>query len=252
VYVQFKDEAENVSSQYSATIVLDTTKPTFSWSSPSASIVKNGTDVTYTLTLTETNPADVIITTDDFTVAGSATLKSVSAKDVSNKYTVIVTAGATNGTVTLTPKAGIVDDSAGNTNAASPTSASFTVDNTAPTISSVGKSTTSPTNGSVIVTITATDSGGAGLAAEAYSFDNGANRQLASTKTFIENTSGTIKVRDTVGNESSTGYNISNIDTVAPYATKVTYTPNTATSGDVTITLTISEPIQTLSGWTLS
>jgi hypothetical protein len=252
VYVQFQDTAGNISSQYSGTIVLDTIAPTFSWSSPSVNVVKSGTDVTYTLTLTETNPDDVIITTGDIIVAGSATIKSVSTKDASNKYTVIVTAGSTNGAVTLTPKAGIVNDSAGNTNAASPISDSFTVDNTAPTISSIVKSTTAATNGSVTITIIATDSGGAGLHATAYSFDNGSTWQSANNKTFTANTGGTIKVRDAVGNISNTGFNIDNIDITAPYATNVTYTPSIATSGTVTVTLTISEAIQALSGWTLS
>jgi hypothetical protein len=89
------------------------------------------------------------------------------------------------------------------------------IDKTAPTISSIGQSPTAPTNGNVTLTVTATDEG-AGLATEAYSFDNGSTWQAANNKSFTGNTSGTIKVRDTVGNVSSTGFSIGNIDTTKP------------------------------------
>jgi hypothetical protein len=103
------------------------------------------------------------------------------------------------------------------------------------------------TSGSVTLTITATDTG-AGLHVTAYSFNNGSTRQTANNKSFAANTSGTIKVRDAVGNISSTGYNISNIDTTAPYATNVTYSPTTATSGNVTVTITANKTIQKPTG----
>jgi hypothetical protein len=89
------------------------------------------------------------------------------------------------------------------------------IDKTAPTISDVVQNPTSPTSGSITLTVTATDTG-AGLHATAYSFDNGSTWQSANNKSFTGNTSGTIKVKDAVGNVSSTGYNISNIDTTKP------------------------------------
>jgi hypothetical protein len=97
--------------------------------------------VTYILTLTEANQDNVAITISGFTVSGSAIVKSVSAKNGSNQYTVIVTAGSTDGAVTLTPKAGIVSDLVGNLNAASPTSPSFTIDNILPVITLNGSGT---------------------------------------------------------------------------------------------------------------
>jgi hypothetical protein len=51
---------------------IDKTAPTLSWSAPSTTITKSGTDVTYTLTLTESNQSDTAITTDDFSVGGTA------------------------------------------------------------------------------------------------------------------------------------------------------------------------------------
>jgi hypothetical protein len=53
----------------------------------------------------------------------------------------------------------------------------------------------------------------------AYSFDNGNTRQSSDNKTFTGNTTITIKVRDAVGNETTTGYAINNIDTTAPTIT---------------------------------
>jgi hypothetical protein len=122
-----------------------------------------------------------------------------------NKYTRTYTANGSE-TVNFT-------DTAGNTGSVNVNVPN--IDKTAPTISNIGKNITSSTSGSVTLTVTATDTG-AGLAAEAYSFDNGSTRQTANNKSFTGNTSETIKVRDAVGNVSSTGYNISNIDTIKP------------------------------------
>ena len=74
------------------------------------------------------------------------------------------------------------------------------IDKTAPTISKVAISTTNWTNGSVKVTVTASDSA-SGLAAKAYSFDNGSTWQTNNYKSFSSNTSTiNIKVRDALGN----------------------------------------------------
>jgi hypothetical protein len=110
---------------------------------------------------------------------------------------------------------------------------------------------TTPTNQNITLTISGSDDGVGISALSGYSFDNGATRGK-NTTTFSSNTTGTIKVRDAVGNISSTGFSISNIDTTPPYATNITYTPNTATNGSINITLTISELVQDIVGWTMS
>jgi hypothetical protein len=61
----------------------------------------------------------------------------------------------------------------------------------------------------------ATDTG-AGLHPEAYSFDDGLTRQAEATKTFTTDTTGIIKVRDTLGNVNSTGYTISFVTPTPP------------------------------------
>jgi hypothetical protein len=72
----------------------------------------SGTQVTYTLTMTESYPTGAItLIPSNFTVTGDATITSVTSSG-SNQYIIIVTAGNTNGTVTLTPNAGIISDRA--------------------------------------------------------------------------------------------------------------------------------------------
>jgi hypothetical protein len=87
------------------------------------------------------------------------------------------------------------------------------IDTTPPTLHSLTQDTL--TTGSKKLTVTATDTG-AGLHPEAYSFDDGLTRQIETTKTFTTATTGVIKVRDILGNVSSTGYSIHFNNTVTP------------------------------------
>jgi hypothetical protein len=75
-------------------------------------------------------------------------------------------------------------------------------------IQKVSKSTISLAT-QVTLTVTATDN--VALHATAYSFDDGQTRQSAASKTFTENQTVTIRVRDAAGNRSSTGLIINNI-----------------------------------------
>ncbi len=119
------------------------------------------------------------------------------------------------------------------------------IDKTAPTISKVALSSTSWTNGSVKVTVTASDSA-SGLAAKAYSFDNGSTWQANNYKSFSSNTSTiNIKVRDALGNiatYSSNPVKISNIDKTAPTASASA----DVTSASVKITVTASDELSGL------
>jgi hypothetical protein len=87
------------------------------------------------------------------------------------------------------------------------------IDTTPPIIHSLAQD--SLTTGSKKLTVTATDTG-VGLHPEAYSFDDGLTRQAEATKTFTTATTGVIKVRDSLGNISSTGYSIQFSNTITP------------------------------------
>lgn len=119
------------------------------------------------------------------------------------------------------------------------------IDKTAPTISKVALSSTSWTNSSVKVTVTASDSA-SGLAAKAYSFDNGSTWQANNYKSYSSNSSTiNIKVRDALGNiatYSSNPVKISNIDKTAPTASASA----DVTSASVKITVTATDALSGL------
>jgi hypothetical protein len=220
-----KDNSANTIITRSNAFNVDNTSPTGSISINAGASYTTSTAVTLTLSATDANSMTMCI---------SNTTSCTSRETYTTSKSRTLTAG--DGTKTVYVR---FQDIAGNVS--SQYSDTIILDTTAPTISTVGKSTTAPTNGSVIVTVTATDNGGAGLATEPYSFDNGSIWQAATTKTFTANTNGTIKVRDALGNTSSTDFSITNIDTTAPYATNVNYNPDAPTNGNVIVTITLSE-----------
>jgi hypothetical protein len=109
------------------------------------------------------------------------------------------------------------------------------IDTAAPSISSVMGTPTAPTTGSVVITITASDAG-AGLNDFAYSFDDGDSWQATTTKVFTGNQMVSVKVRDAVGNISSSTYEISNI--IIPPVCSVSYSTLAPTNQPVLVTLT--------------
>jgi hypothetical protein len=137
-------------------------------------------------------------------------------------------------------------DAAGNTG--SETASVNRIDRAAPTLEiSYTPDLTTLTNSGVTLTLSGTDqasAGGtaAGLAAQAYSFDGGTTRTGSTTNVYMANTSGTLAIRDSVGNIRTEPFEITNIDTTLPTAT-ITYTPTTGTrtSGNVIVTLTLNE-----------
>jgi hypothetical protein len=72
-----------------------------------------------------------------------------------------------------------------------------------------------------------------------YSFDNGTTWQPANSKNIFVTGPVNIQVKDSLGNMSSTGITITNIDKTAPTCGTRTYSPalNVPTSGKVTATL---------------
>lgn len=68
------------------------------------------------------------------------------------------------------------------------------------------------------------------------------------TKVYTANTTETLTISDPSGNSSNTSIIIDWIDKDAPTAT-VSYSPSTLTNMDVVATLTTSEPVDAISGW---
>ncbi len=116
------------------------------------------------------------------------------------------------------------------------------IDKTSPTLTVSGNPSYWTTE-DAILSIDASDSGGSGLHATAYSFDNGVTWQSDNTKTFTSNQIVKIKVRDTAGNISSMTVWILNIERTAPEILSVTGNPTTWTTSDVTLTVNAADEI---------
>ena len=75
--------------------------------------------------------------------------------------------------------------------------------------------------------------------------------QLTLAKTYTENITENIIVKDLVGNTTNVKVQITNIDTTAPIA-QVSYSTTELTSQDVVVTIKVNEKIQEVDGWILS
>ena len=72
------------------------------------------------------------------------------------------------------------------------------------------------------------------------------------TKTYSQNTSENISVKDLAGNVTNKTITITNIDKVAPTILNESHSNNKKTNKNVTVTLETNEEVQALSEWTLS
>jgi hypothetical protein len=70
---------------------------------------------------------------------------------------------------------------------------------------------------------------------------SGATTGTQFTKIYTQNTTEPITVYDRVGNQGQTRLLIDWIDTIHPVAITVNYSPSIPTSGDVEVTITLSE-----------
>ena len=119
----------------SATFTVDNTAPTISIGSPSASLTKSG-PVSYTVTYSGEN--SITLSSGNITVnsTGSASAGSVNVSGSGSTRTVQLSSITGDGTLGISIAAGTASDTAGNTAAAAGPSTTFTVDNTAPVITS--------------------------------------------------------------------------------------------------------------------
>lgn len=115
------------------------------------------------------------------------------------------------------------------------------IDKTAPT-GNITVSKTTPTNQNVTLTLNTS---------EAISTPAGWTRvsDTRFTKSIPTNTSENVTFTDPAGNRGSANISVTNIDKVAPTG-NITYSETNPTNGDVTATLTTSEAVNNIPGWT--
>ncbi len=118
------------------------------------------------------------------------------------------------------------------------------IDKTAPTVN-IGYSTQNPTKGNVKVTITSNEE------VQSVTGWTLSNDKKTLTKEYSANTKETITVKDLAGNTKETTIQITNIDKTAP-TVNVGYSTQNPTKGNVKVTITSNEEVQSVTGWTLS
>ena len=123
-------------------------------------------------------------------------------------------------------------------------SEAFYFDNTAPSVN-VEYSTKEITKENVMVTIKSNEE-----IQEMTGWTLSSDKKTL-TKEYNVNTKETITVKDIAGNEKQATIEINNIDKIAP-TVNVGYSTKNPTRGNVKVTITSNEEIQTVIGWTLS
>ena len=140
----------------STTFTVDNTAPTISISAPSVTLANASTSVTYTVTYADANFNSSTLATGNITLnttGGASGTLAVTGSGLTRTVTISSLTG--NGTIGISIAAGTATDLAGNAAPAAGPSSTFTVDNTAPSVSSINIAGTSPTKAtSVDYTVT--------------------------------------------------------------------------------------------------
>ncbi|NVN89239.1 MAG: hypothetical protein HXX11_01435 [Desulfuromonadales bacterium] len=141
----------------STLFIVDNTAPTITVSAPSAVRTSSG-PVSYTVTYSDTNPGPVTLSQADITLNATGTATgTVFVSGSGSTRTVTISSISGDGTLGISIASGTCSDVAGNSAPATAPSATFTVDNSAPTISIGAPSTTSTKTGPVSYTVTYAD-----------------------------------------------------------------------------------------------
>jgi hypothetical protein len=203
-------------------LVIDTTAPSVSIGAPSVALTRTG-PVTYTVTYADTNSPVSTLSTGNITLntTGNANA-TVGVSGSGTTRTVTLSSITGDGTLGISIAAGTASDSAGNTAPAAGPSTTFTVDNTAPVITSLA--TAGGTfNASFNYTITASGSpvsfGASGLPSGLSI--NTTNGQITGLPSQTGGFSVTISATDSAGNTGSTTLNL----TIAKATATVTLNP---------------------------
>jgi len=147
------DQAGNaaLASAASPTFIVDNTPPTVTIGPPSTTLINTGS-VSYDVSFSDANFNNTTFNNNDVTVTNTGTANYTQVTTVQNSptdFTVSVNGVSGDGTLDISVLSGIATDLAGNTNALTGPSTTFTVDNTPPVVSSITATTpgnTSPTN----------------------------------------------------------------------------------------------------------
>ena len=171
------------------------------------------------------------------TITANEEIKSVNGWTLSNDSKKLTKVFSANASEQVT-----VYDLAGNSKSVSVNVSN--IDKSAPS-ATVSYSTTLLTNQDVTATITANK--------EINPVDGWtlSSDKKTLTKTFPENVSGQVTISDSIGNSANITVQISNIDKVAPNAS-ISYSTSELTNESVIATITSSEELKPLNGWTRS
>ncbi len=140
----------------SATFTVDTIAPTISIGSPSAAYANSSATITYTVTYADAHFGSSSLVAGDITLDPTENASgTVNVSGSGQTYTVTISNMTGDGTLGISIAAGTATDLAGNTAPASGSSATFTVDTIAPTIS-IGSPSAAYANSSDTITYTVT------------------------------------------------------------------------------------------------
>jgi hypothetical protein len=227
------DAAGNPSAAVSGTDIvktIDAHAPTLVISAPSATIARNASSITFTITYT--GASTINLTNGDITVnsSGGANASANVTNGATSTPTVTLTNFTGNGSVTISIAASTASDVAGNTAGTAGPSASITVDNIAPTAPSIPDLTA------------ATDSyGGAGNGTNADNITNSITPTFVNPTATLENGSIVTLTSDlgptASGSVSSGNYSINmgaiteGTHSITAYATDAAGNVSTISSG---------------------
>jgi sugar lactone lactonase YvrE len=235
-----------------ATFNVDNSAPTVAISAPSASAVKSGATVTYTVTY---NGADsVTLATAALNATGTATgTIAVSGSGTASRLVTI--SGITgNGTLGISIAAGTASDLAGNTAAAAGPSTTFSVDSIAPTVT-LTSTALDPTNAPFPVTVTFNEAV-TGFTIDDVVVVNSAVGAFGGTGTIYTFTvtptlNGAVTVnvaagvaQDAAGNGNTAALQLSRtFDSVNPTVVITSTAPNSTNVSPIPVTVTFSKAV---------
>ncbi len=183
----------------SSSVTFDSVVPTAAISAPSASAVKSGATVTYTVTYTGADSVTLASATLNATGTATGTVVVSGSGTLSRLVTISSITG--NGTLGISIAAGTASDLAGNTAAAAGPSATFIVDNIAPTLVVSAPSSTLTNTGPVTYTVTYTGADSVTLANANVTL----NTSGTATGTVAVSGSGTISRLVTISSVTGNG-----------------------------------------------